>query len=1063
MIAYMNKAVADFPGLLMRHPKTVAALVFLFFTLLITSPGWLNGRIFVGSTDNYYHQIPNLMFTVKSLKAGDIGLWNPYIQTGIDFSSSTHNMIYSPFNWLLFLFPASWYLYLQTVRVFLEIWAVGFFAFLFFREEIRNDKWALFGAVTYQLCGFLYLSLTTYPCVQLFFLMPACGYLIWTMEKRSALLNYLLFVLCFSLIILDGNIIYEFGSLLVVAICFLYRWWPNSVALWRPIAPTLTFYSAAITALLLTAVRWVPISLSIMFDGARFEANGLIQSIPGRVHTLAMAAFPESFGIVPTDSRPFFRALWPSDGGHAQFHGFTYFGVVGLCLILLALIGRPKRAIFWLVWLLIAACWSLQVAPVTTILDAVFFPFVHTIIPKMSLPIAAAMAIGYMGMHLEQSSRRLPAGAIIILAAAPILFVAIAIIPRIVLAPGLLWPLRGLLLAIIGCMVLSYVMVMYRPERYALYVMAVAGLAGTALLILIYDLLPSPMMFSALYYIGLAVLAGLAVFAAQKAGALGPAYTGLILLALTVAILAGPFPVSMPWPDPSSLIKLAAGGMVRYIIFALIIMGSIAALRAGRLASGNVFLLLMALTVVDLVPYNINYSRQITEAFWKLDRLFPDRNSIIRPQSSSQTEALPNLLKNPSMEQWSSGGGVADWVLGGREMTAARIPSPVSGEYAVQLKSVNGGNLYQDRPAPDRTVLVSFGVWARSDGPGLPQILLTDGTTGRGSPPYSGNGRWQWLEASLKVEPTARYIRPHLYVPANGTVEYDGAKLAFGPKLLPFGYDKDHDDPLKQGFDGEWMQPLDPELVNYRVNYPHIFLQLSGSELQSNIPSVYGLRSYGGLNSDVPALLGEIIRRLEPENFNAAGFYSQAASPVLNDLVGNGYDPNYRQGREIRPTALSRFMFFSNFEVYQNGNQVLDRIAAPDFVARNGLLLMGYRPDFPASPGRGGKVEYEEKRHHELTMTIEAPQAGMLFFGDGYNRGWRAFVNGQEVPVVRANHAFMAIPVPAGRHEVEWLFTPPYFKMGLRITLVGFLLLILTVAGLFFFIRPKKGVAVSIG
>src|SRR5262249_10842246 len=36
----------------------------------------------------------------------------------------------------------------------------------------------------------------------------------------------------------------------------------------------------------------------------------------------------------------------------------------------------------------------------------------------------------------------------------------------------------------------------------------------------------------------------------------------------------------------------------------------------------------------------------------------------------------------------------------------------------------------------------------------------------------------------------------------------------------------------------------------YRVNHPHLALRLSANEIYTNIPSVYGVRMYGGVNSD---------------------------------------------------------------------------------------------------------------------------------------------------------------------------------------------------------------------
>ena len=49
----------------------------------------------------------------------------------------------------------------------------------------------------------------------------------------------------------------------------------------------------------------------------------------------------------------------------------------------------------------------------------------------------------------------------------------------------------------------------------------------------------------------------------------------------------------------------------------------------------------------------------------------------------------------------------------------------------------------------------------------------------------------------------------------------------------------------------------------------------------------------------------------------------------------------------------------------------------------------------------------------------DIPSGGAwLYYADSYHPGWKAFVDNQPVPVVRANLAFKAIRLPAGHHEV---------------------------------------------
>ena len=55
------------------------------------------------------------------------------------------------------------------------------------------------------------------------------------------------------------------------------------------------------------------------------------------------------------------------------------------------------------------------------------------------------------------------------------------------------------------------------------------------------------------------------------------------------------------------------------------------------------------------------------------------------------------------------------------------------------------------------------------------------------------------------------------------------------------------------------------------------------------------------------------------------------------------------------------------------------------------------------------------------------------------SRGWSAKVNGREEPIQRADYAYRAVPVPAGRSTVEMHYRTPGLRLGLAVSLVGLL------------------------
>src|SRR5690606_24164335 len=67
-----------------------------------------------------------------------------------------------------------------------------------------------------------------------------------------------------------------------------------------------------------------------------------------------------------------------------------------------------------------------------------------------------------------------------------------------------------------------------------------------------------------------------------------------------------------------------------------------------------------------------------------------------------------------------------------------------------------------------------------------------------------------------------------------------------------------------------------------------------------------------------------------------------------------------------------------------------------------------------------------------------------------YERGWKASVNGQKVEVLKADFAFIAVPLESGDNQVSFSYSPPFFKPALIISVVSALL------GLMFVFRKRK-------
>ena len=74
---------------------------------------------------------------------------------------------------------------------------------------------------------------------------------------------------------------------------------------------------------------------------------------------------------------------------------------------------------------------------------------------------------------------------------------------------------------------------------------------------------------------------------------------------------------------------------------------------------------------------------------------------------------------------------------------------------------------------------------------------------------------------------------------------------------------------------------------------------------------------------------------------------------------------------------------------------------------------------------------------NNLTVEVNNPADGFLVLSEIYYPGWKAFVDGQEAKVLKADYALRAVYLPEGQHKVRFTFDPLSFKIGALLSLFG--------------------------
>jgi hypothetical protein len=170
-------------------------------------------------------------------------------------------------------------------------------------------------------------------------------------------------------------------------------------------------------------------------------------------------------------------------------------------------------------------------------------------------------------------------------------------------------------------------------------------------------------------------------------------------------------------------------------------------------------------------------------------------------------------------------------------------------------------------------------------------------------------------------------------------------------------------------------------------------------------------------------------------------------SPVL-DLLSVRF---VIAGRPIAPGRLAKAGVFPGVQLYENPHalprfwlvhrvrrvsvmdEAIREIRRPDFEASTEAVVEGADALDSGAAG-SGRVETVQDSAGFLALRTHDTSAAYLATSEANYPGWRAFVDGAEVPIYTTNVAFRGLFVPAGDHTVTFRFTPRILWAGAAVS-----------------------------
>ena len=244
----------------------------------------------------------------------------------------------------------------------------------------------------------------------------------------------------------------------------------------------------------------------------------------------------------------------------------------------------------------------------------------------------------------------------------------------------------------------------------------------------------------------------------------------------------------------------------------------------------------------------------------------------------------------------------------------------------------------------------------------------------------------------------------------------------------------------------EAQTPFQPTAADQQImadkSYYRVFdLRYGGGPTITSVPSSYFHHSIAGYH---PAKLSIYQDLLENQLYKYPN-----CQPVLDMLNTKYILVGTNSGRDsvmINPGATGPVWLVRGIRYGDSSRAVMDALNTLD-VKDTAVLFSNDRNAIPTSalgaPSATDTVWLEKHDNDEMIYHSKTTAPRFAVFSEVYyNRGWHAYIDDAEAPILRANYVLRGVALPAGDHRVRFEFHPASYYTGKTIQIIASTLLL---------------------
>jgi uncharacterized membrane protein YfhO len=218
----------------------------------------------------------------------------------------------------------------------------------------------------------------------------------------------------------------------------------------------------------------------------------------------------------------------------------------------------------------------------------------------------------------------------------------------------------------------------------------------------------------------------------------------------------------------------------------------------------------------------------------------------------------------------------------------------------------------------------------------------------------------------------------------------------------------------------------------------------------------YHYNSIGGYHAVKLRIYQDLIeRQLRKQQPNFAVLNMLNTKYFIQKDPRSGVTQNYQRN----DNAMGPVWFVKHVQFVKNADEemsALDNFNPSD----TAFVQESFRSSIPGLPEADSAASIKMEKNNNDVITYSSVSASNQFAVYSevyYTKGWKAFIDNKETPIIKTNYALRGLAIPAGNHTIEFRFEPQGYFTGRKITMVASIALLAFLAfSLFIWWRRNK-------